>query len=113
MPKLLRSMLLLLIALAASPARSQPKADPAGDPPGEEGLAVAWADNLLTVRGRDLPGGSLKIWYMEAFCRPGSTDRDWKETVIPHATRLIEASPDGRRITLRSTLEDGVVVDHD
>lgn len=77
------------------------------------GLTLAWAENMLTVRGRDLPGGELKVLYLEAFCRPGSTDRDWKETVIPHATRLVEASPDGRRIRLRSTLEDGVVVDHE
>ncbi|APW61624.1 hypothetical protein [Paludisphaera borealis] len=55
----------------------------------------------------------MRIWYPEAFCRPGSTDRDWKETVIPHETRQVEASSDGRRIRLRTTLEDGVVVDHD
>ena len=113
MSKPVHSMLLLLIALAARPARSQAGLDPAVDPPGNEGLTVAWADNMLTVRGRNLPGGPLKIWYMEAFCRPGSTDRDWKETVIPHATKLIEAGPDGRRLKLRSTLEDGVVVDHE
>jgi hypothetical protein len=77
----------------------------------DEGLKISWADEILTIRG-DFPGGEVKIWYIEAFCRPGSTDRDWKETVIPHKTRLVEASPDGRTIKLRSTLDDGVVVDH-
>jgi hypothetical protein len=33
---------------------------------------------MLTVRGRQLPGGAVKIWYLEAFCRPGSTDHDGK-----------------------------------
>jgi hypothetical protein len=84
-----------------------------GPAPAEEGLSLTWADEILTVRGRDLPGGALRIWYLEAFCRPGSTDRDWKETVIPHKTRQVEAGPDGRRLRLRSTLEDGVIVDHD
>src|SRR4051794_12545305 len=79
----------------------------------DEGLSVSWADNMLTVRGGGLPGGAVKVWYLEAFCRPGSTDRDWKETVIPHATELIEADADGRRLRLRSTLEDGVVVEHE
>jgi hypothetical protein len=79
----------------------------------DAGLTLAWADNMLTVRGPRLPGGAVKVWYLEAFCRPGSTERDWGKTVIPHTTRLVEASPDGRRLRLRSTLEDGVVVDHD
>jgi hypothetical protein len=90
-----------LVALAASPARAA------------EGLTLAWTDNMLTVRGDRLPGGSVKVWYIEAYCRPGSTDRDWKETVISHTTKLVEASDDGRRIKLRSTLADGVTVDHD
>src|SRR5690349_10409358 len=93
-----------LLALATSPAPP-----PSGPGPAAEGLTLSWADNILSVRGRHLPGGAVKVWYLEAFCRPGSTDRDWKETVIPHATKLVEASPDGTRVRLRSTLEDGVV----
>jgi hypothetical protein len=95
---------LLAIVLAAIPRAA--RAD-------EPGLSLAWAKNMLTIRGDALPGGSLTVWYLEAFCRPGSTDRDWKETVIPHTTRLVEADPDGRRLSLRSTLADGVVVDHE
>lgn len=79
----------------------------------EPGPTLAWADEMLTIRGPDLPGGEVRVWYLEAFCRPGSTDRDWKETVIPHKTRLVGASPDGRLIRLRNTLDDGVVVDHE
>jgi hypothetical protein len=82
------------------------------DPAGPPGLTLAWADEMLTIRGEHLPGGEVKVWYLEAFCRPGSTDRDWDATVIPHRSELVHASPDGRRIRLRSTLDDGVVVDH-
>ena len=68
---------------------------------------------MLTIRGPNLPGGELSVWYLEAFCRPGSARRDWKETVIPHRTRLVEVGRDGRLIRLRSELADGVVVDHE
>jgi hypothetical protein len=57
--------------------------------------------------------GDVEIHYLEAFCRPGSTDRDWNETVIPHRTQLAEAAPGGKLIRLRSVLEDGVTVEHE
>jgi hypothetical protein len=79
----------------------------------EDALSLAWDANMLTVRGDGLPGGSLKVWYLEAFCRPGSTDRDWNATVIPHTTKLTVSAPDGHSLRLWSTLEDGVVVDHE
>jgi hypothetical protein len=53
------------------------------------------------------------VWYIEAYCRPGSTRRDWGQTVIPHTTKLIESSPDRQRIKLQSRLSDGVVVEHE
>lgn len=90
---------LALVAMGPTPTRS---AD----------LKLSWADEYLSVRGAKLPGGSVRIMYLEAFCRAGSTDRDWKETVIPHKSTLIEASADGSRIRLRNVLDDGVVVDH-
>lgn len=71
-----------------------------------------WENNLLTVRADDLPGEFLQIWYLEAWCRPGSADRDWQDTVIGHTTQLLQADPDGRRLKLRCTLKDGVTVDH-
>ena len=79
----------------------------------ERALSLSWRNEMLTIRGAHLPGGELSVWYLEAFCRPGSTDRDWKDTVIPHKTRLVEASADGRLIRLRSVLDDGVTVDHE
>jgi hypothetical protein len=77
----------------------------------DEGLTLSWAEEMLTIRG-PFPGGELKVWYLEAFCRPGSTDRDWGQTVIKHRTQLIEADPQGTWLRLRSTLDDGVIVDH-
>jgi hypothetical protein len=102
------SLAICLLAGATGPALAPP-----GPVQADEGLRLSWSDNMLTIRGPHIPGGALKVWYLEAFCRPGSTDRDWKETVIPHATKLVEASPDGRSLRLRSTLEDGVVVEHE
>jgi hypothetical protein len=74
-------------------------------------LTIAWEKNFLTIRG-DFPGGELRTLYLEAYCRPGSTDREWRETVIPHTAEKLEASADGKLIKLRDKLADGVVVDH-
>ena len=76
-------------------------------------LRITWSNEMLTIRGSQLYGGEISVHYLEAFCRPGSTRRDWKETVIPHRTRLGLASADQRLIRLRSELDDGVVVDHE
>ena len=73
---------------------------------------ISWEKHILTVTAPDLPGGKVDIWYLEAYCRPGSTDRVWNETVIGHETEKLAASPDGTSITLRCTLKDGVTVDH-
>jgi hypothetical protein len=81
-------------------------------PPDDTPLTLSWAENMLTVKGDRLPNGALQIWYIEAYCRPGSTDRDWAETVIPHKTAIVERSDDGRSLHLRSTLTDGVIVEH-
>ena len=80
--------------------------------PAEDGLTLSWSNEILTIAGPDLPGETLDIWYIEAFCRPGSTDRDWNETVIPHHTELVASAADGHSLHLRSTLDDGVIVDH-
>ncbi len=76
-----------------------------------DGLTIHWEKNYLTIRGK-FPGDELKVLYLEAYCRPGSTDRDWHETVIPHTAEQVEASPDGRLIRLRDKLADGVIVEH-
>jgi hypothetical protein len=79
---------------------------------GQEKLRLDWAENYLTIRGADLPGDEVKILYLEAYCRAGSTDRKWEETVVPHQTELISAAEDGSRIELRCTVSDGVTVHH-
>jgi hypothetical protein len=75
-------------------------------------LRIAWQNNMLTISGEGVPGEEIPILYLEAYCRPGSTDRDWGETVIGHKTEKISASEDGKQINLRDILNDGVVVDH-
>lgn len=75
-------------------------------------VELSWARNYLTLSGPEIPGGSVTIHYLEAFCRDGSTARPWQFSVIPHETRLIEASPDKSRVVLESRLEDGVIVRH-
>jgi hypothetical protein len=74
-------------------------------------LTIEWEKNFLTIRG-DFPGGELRTLYLEAYCRPGSTDREWRETVIPHTAERLEAGSDGKFIKLRDKLADGVVVEH-
>ncbi len=95
---------LVLVGLMASAPAVAADASP---------FKLQWKDNLLTVSGQDLPGGNLAIWYLEAYCRPGSTDRDWGQTVVGHKTELISTSDDGQRIRLKCLLKDGVVVEHD
>lgn len=75
-------------------------------------LELSWDKNILSIAGPKIPGGDIKILYLEAYCRPGSTDRDWRETVIGHKTELLDADRDGRSLKLRCTLNDGVIVDH-
>jgi hypothetical protein len=82
----------------------------AGDEPAS--LTIRWEKETLLIDGPPVEGANLSINYIEAYCRPGSTARGWNETVIPHETELVSASGDGRRIELRSTLSDGVVVTH-
>lgn len=67
----------------------------------------------LIISGDHLPGGSIRINYLEAYCRAGSTDADWvKHTVITHRPELLEVSAVGDLVRLRDRLEDGVIVDH-
>jgi len=77
-----------------------------------KGISLSWAKNQLLIHDPRLPGKVIDILYIEAFCRPGSTHRIWEETVIPHTTKVVEASPAGNLIRLESQLSDGVVVEH-
>jgi hypothetical protein len=74
---------------------------------------IFWEDNILTIYGDSLTEGKIEIWYLEAFCRTGSTDRVWNETVIPHTTKLLESDDGGQHIRLESLVEPGVTVQHE
>lgn len=76
-------------------------------------MHVTWHDNTLRVRAEQVPGGEIEMLYLEAFCRRGSTRRDWRETILPFATELIEADRDGRHLTLRTVVDDTIEIMHD
>jgi hypothetical protein len=77
-----------------------------------EGLTISWDRNFLTIKG-DFPGDEIRINHLEAYCRPGSTDQDWRtQTVIPHVAEKLEQTSDGKRIRLLNKLADGVTVEH-
>jgi sugar phosphate isomerase/epimerase len=74
-------------------------------------LSITRDENWLVIRGSEIPGGELRVNYLEAYCRAGSTDADWvKHTVVPHRSEIVTA--DRRVVRLRDTLADGVVVEH-
>ena len=82
-----------------------------------QALEIEWQSNYLTISGKvggkPLPGESIRIHYLEAYCRANSQTTDWvKQTVVGHKTTLISASPDRKQIHLRCQVNDGVVVDH-
>src|SRR6185503_18730027 len=94
--------LVFILLIAAGPLVSAAEPKP---------LAISWEKNFLTIRG-DFPGNEIKIMYLEAYCRPGSTDRDWQKTVIPHKAEQLPAKSGDKTIQLKDTLADGVVVQH-
>ena len=73
-------------------------------------LTASWEKQFLTVTG-DFPGGEIRINYLEAYCRAGSTDQDWGKTTIPHTSRQLPA-PEPGVILVEDRLADGVVVTH-
>lgn len=74
-------------------------------------LELNWHDNILTVSRDDIPGGPVEIWYLEAFCRKGSTNRKWDDTVVAHTTRSLRLEP--THIELESHVQPNVRVHHD
>lgn len=96
-------LVLVLVSCSIGTARA--------DEPQSPGLTIAWENGFLTISGA-FAGREIHINYLEAYCRPGSTDRDWHETVIGHKSEIVEASSDRRRLKLRDHLRDGVIVDH-
>ncbi len=106
-----RFQLCLCVALVPLVTLTYSAPTAAADEPRQ--LTLSWANNFLTIHGAYLPGGKVRIHYLEAYCRPGSTDRDWRETVIKHRTEPISQSAAGKSLKLRCTLADGVVVNHE
>jgi hypothetical protein len=78
-----------------------------------EPLQLAWTNNLLTISGAQVPGGSIDIWYLEAFLRSGANGRDWKQTVMPHRTRLVSAEQKGHTLKFVTTVEPAIEVQHE
>ena len=78
---------------------------------GAENLSLSWTNNMLRISGPDIPGDYVETWYLEAFCRSGSTHQVWDKTTIPHQTELLSAT--AGRLTLRTRVEPKVVVEHE
>ena len=75
-----------------------------------QALELAREKNFLIIRGPQLPG-EISINYLEAYCRAGSTDADWRmHSVVKHTSEVLSAS--AQEVRLRDTLEDGVTVEH-
>ena len=98
-------LLVLLVMLGTTPGLSQGN--------GDFGLRIEWEDNILRISSPRIPTGAVELWYLEAFCRSGSTNRDWSETVIPHETAKLAVGPDGKMLRLKSVVEPGVEVIHE
>lgn len=75
-----------------------------------DGMQIAWDKNYLVVSANGLPGGDVRIHYLEAYLRSGSTNQDWRKSMIPHQTRKVSATP--KRIVLQCRVDPKVVVDH-
>jgi hypothetical protein len=77
-------------------------------------LRLRWEKNFLTISGPHLPGREMKVHYLEAYCRAGSTDADWvQHTRMQHRTELVSQSDDGTNLKLRCRVEDGLEVTHE
>ncbi len=93
---------LILLSLCATLGRSA-----------AAGLTLGRDGNMLVIYGDKIPGNELRVNYLEAYCRAGSTDADWvKHTVVPHTNQLVSLSPDHKVLRLRDRLADGLVVEH-
>ncbi len=67
----------------------------------------------LVIRGEGLPEAGVRVHYLEAYCRAGSTEADWVEhTVIPHRTEVLSGAVGVTELRLRDVLDDGLVVEH-
>lgn len=82
------------------------------DPGAAAPLTLERTNHWLVIRAAHLPG-EIRINYLEAYCRPRSTEADWvKHTVIAHRNEFVSMSADSTELRLKDTLEDGVTVEH-
>lgn len=95
LPRLLSILGLLLISFTAR---------------AESNLSIDWTNNMLRISGPNVPGGFVEIWYLEAFCRSGSTHQAWDKTTLPQKTELLSAEPG--KLRLRTAVQPDVIVDH-
>ncbi len=103
---------LVFIVLPIQAPNSSPRYAVAADA-APAGLTLERKDNWLIIHGPKIPGGPIRINYLEAYCRAGSTDADWvAHTVIKHESTLISQSEDKKTLKLKDTLADGVIVEH-
>ena len=75
-------------------------------------LRISWNESILSIQGTDLFACGVDVNYLEAFCRAGSHDREWKGTLIRHKTVLLSGDAGGTRLHLETELSDGCVVSH-
>ena len=81
--------------------------------PASAELSLDRLANWLVIRDPRIPAGEIRVNYLEAYCRAGSTDADWlKHTVIPHTNQFVSLSSDKKTLRLRDTLADGLEVEH-
>jgi len=75
-------------------------------------LTLERTNHWLVIRGAHLPG-EVRINYLEAYCRAGSTEADWvKHTVVPHRNEFVSMNAASTELRLKDTLADGVTVEH-
>ncbi|MFN0127931.1 MAG: hypothetical protein ACKV19_14725 [Verrucomicrobiales bacterium] len=105
----LTRLLPVVACLTLAHGAEEPKASPA-----PRLLLDYHPPHWLTITGPQLPGGTIRINHLEAYCRAGSTEADWvKHTVIPHRTERLSLSDDRQTLRLLDTLADGVTVRHE
>ncbi len=71
------------------------------------------APHWLVIHGDHIPGKRVRINYLEAYCRAGSTAADWgQDTVVRHQTQVISINEDKTVLRLRDKVSDGLIVEH-
>jgi hypothetical protein len=101
----LRAIIFLCLSAAVSSAAEPPTLTPT--------LSLERDGHWLIIKGDHIPGGPIRINYLEAYCRANSTDADWgKHTVIKHTNELVSMSKDRKVLKLKDTLADGMTVEH-